>query len=372
MLKSFFALSLSLFILFSKVSFATLDNFKKSREFLFYNGESQNKASEIFSFKNFHSELDEIFSETPYNIEKQLNIINDIDSQRLKEIISEILETPDLLKKVFERSSLHPAGFYKFVLLEGNQRKGSYVLRLHVWPANYNKPILDAKHIHTFDLVSKIFFGGFLNLIYENNNQEDLFSCLDPIFFNNLNQKIESLSKKTSEKLFSFLDYFQIDIQSREKILSLKDDYPFYPNNFEKSLQDLLFETELTKEEILYLAERHQSYSIGKKENGKFGYFNIGTANIKFLDIVPMESGTYYYHNYKLPHALVLKPNVPTCTLALSSPLISGTLSTLLLREESLDKKQEEMEPLRKPSKEEFINVLKSTIEHLDNTKSAL
>lgn len=239
-----------------------------------------------------HKIIDPTFETTLNNFFKKQNIIV---------LLNDILNSPELIKKISERSYLHTLGFYKLVLVDSNKDLSGFnnktQVRLHLWkPDNYSVPVVESLHEHSFNFVSTLLTGKL-------ENQSFIRKELTSNSSNVLNKLLTLLPTLNNETKNFLEDQIDILLTYRFKALGSEQ---FDILQKQPDMEKIKSITEFNEEEIELLTSIQGFYKSNRVAGEKKDYKHILDKYIELepYSVLKIKPGQTYFHDYKNPHRL--------------------------------------------------------------------
>lgn len=233
-----------------------------------------------------------------------------ISAATVQSIIAEVLADEALLALVANRSYTHSLGFRKITLLDCG-----FTLRLHIWNPELSTgavPLVESKHEHSFDFVSRILYGGMETQCY----RKETITSLQMVYLRALLKRLEKLSeeeRKEASCLIAALETTSLtalgskqaaaegvscDLQRRGKLLKVSA----------KKLAT-----------IVNLQGVYQ-YDMQKSVfGGEYFHRLVEYVHLTPLMVVKLEAGDLYFHGHEYAHRLYMPAVQPNATLVLTS-----------------------------------------------------
>jgi hypothetical protein len=239
-------------------------------------------------------------------------------------LIHDVLNNPELLHKVANRSYTHALGFDKIVLMD--LRKDSpdisqkTQLRLHIWnPENTGAlPIVEALHEHSFDFVSTVLTGHL-------ENQQFLLSPLSKREEAILEKLRVVITQITPDDLKFIND--QMEIVEALKLSGVGSSQ-FHDLNMHETI-DLDRINDLTGfsyNEILLLCSIEGHYVSNRISGERQAYKHVLKDYVSLTPFCAMslDEGDSYFHPYQLPHRLYYDNKILNSTILVTTEVPSN------------------------------------------------
>lgn len=244
---------------------------------------------------------------------------NNLTQSSIKELLLDISENEELLEKIANRSYLHALGFYKIVLVDsvkdlGGLKENKCQLRFHVWePTNKSVPIVESLHEHSFDFISTVLCGSLENQSFVKYNLlESEKATLDKII-----NEIKNLSKDELFKVDQQIEYLlchKLTSHGSKQYKKMK-----YEDVYD--LGYLLKKLNLTNDDLENLVSLQGFYKSDRVSGEKKSYKHIldKYISLKIDNVIKIDKGQYYYHNYQYPHRLFYDSKDLNATLLITT-----------------------------------------------------
>lgn len=248
---------------------------------------------------------------------------NLIKTDKVIQLLKEIVLNDDLLIKIANRSYTHALGFDKIVLMDLKKDcqdvKNKIQLRLHIWDnENAALPIVEAMHEHSFDFISMVITGKLENQRFSMNDLDEKQ--------NNVIEKLVNFVKKSDVKLISKLNE-NLEIMEALRLRKINSEMLIDGVDLENySFDAISEETGFSIDElsaILGIQGHYVSNRVsGERDNYKHilnKYVSINTEKV-----VHINKNEYYFHPYQLPHRLYYDNTILNSTILLTTEVLSN------------------------------------------------
>jgi len=248
-------------------------------------------------------------------------IKNVLNKESIISLLEDILQQPELLKKIGERSYTHALGFDKIVLVDLSkdleQKYQKTQVRLHIWnPLKTNAlPIVESLHEHSFDFISTILSGHL-------ENQQFKLSAMTPEKQVLLDKLLKVVPTLSAEELH-FVNH-QVEILEAIGLLSfgskqlvkmkMHEDYDLY------KLRRLL---KMSSEEVFSLPSIEGHYVSNRIAGEKKAYKHVLKEYVllKSHNVLSLNKGDYYFHPHQLAHRLYYDNSILNSTVLVTTPV---------------------------------------------------
>lgn len=239
-------------------------------------------------------------------------------------LINDVLNNPELLHKVANRSYTHALGFDKIVLMDLRKDvpdiSQKTQLRLHIWnPENTGAlPIVEALHEHSFDFVSTVLTGHL-------ENQQFLLSPLSKREDAILEKLRVVITQITSEDLKFLND--QMEIVEALKLSGVGSSQ-FHDLNMHEiiDLDRINALTGFSYNEILLLCSIEGHYVSNRISGERQAYKHVLKDYVSLTPFCAMslDEGDSYFHPYQLPHRLYYDNKILNSTILVTTEVPSN------------------------------------------------
>lgn len=226
------------------------------------------------------------------------------------EIISEVLADEALLALVANRSYTHSLGFRKITLLDCG-----YTLRLHIWDPELSTgavPLVESKHEHSFDFVSRILYGGMETQCY----RKEVISSLQMVYLKALLKRLEKLSeveRKEASRLIAALETTSLTALGSRQAAA---------EGVTCDLQRLSKLLKVSARKLATLVNLQGVYQYDTQKSvfgGEYFHRLVDYVHLTPLMVVKLEAGDLYFHHHRYAHRLYMPAAQPNATLVLTS-----------------------------------------------------
>lgn len=227
-------------------------------------------------------------------------------------VIGEILADDALLALVANRSYTHSLGFRKITLIDAG---GGFTVRLHIWDPELSTsavPLVESKHEHSFDFVSRILYGGMETQCYSADGVDEVYMG----YLAALLARLEKLSvdeRKEASALIAALE-----TTSLTALGSLQAAQEGVTGN-QARLKELL---EVSDEELAVLVNiqgRYQYDTVKSVFGGEYFHRLVDYTHLTPQMVVRLAAGDLYFHGHEYAHRLYMPASQPNATLVVTS-----------------------------------------------------
>jgi hypothetical protein len=242
-------------------------------------------------------------------------------------IIESILSDQTLLDLVAGRSYTHSLGFRKitlldpgFVLPEQKDKRGNgYTVRLHIWESSAHAtgaaptvPLVEAKHEHSFDFISRILYGGMETQCYTS----EPLTAVEAADLKHLLARLETLEESQRRQVSRSMEALET---LRLKAFGSAQADSEAVNCDRNALQQLLAVDADQLERIANLQGRYQYDLTASTFGGDYVHKLIHHVSLKPALVKKLEAGDLYFHGHRLAHRLYMPANQPNATLVITT-----------------------------------------------------
>lgn len=276
------------------------------------------------SYQEIQTILTEHFSDRSINAGDVDMVGSIFEKESVIQIITDVLNNPELLQKVANRSYTHALGFDKIVLMDLRKDVPNVAqktqLRLHIWnPENTGAlPIVEALHEHSFDFVSTVLTGHL-------ENQQFLLSPLSKREEAILEKLRVIISQITPEELKFLNDQMEIVEALR---LSGVGSHQFGNLKMHEhididKINDL---TGFSYNEIMLLCSIEGHYVSNRISGERQAYKHVLKDYVSLTPFCAMklDEGDSYFHPYQLPHRLYYDNKILNSTILITTEVPSN------------------------------------------------
>jgi len=280
-------------------------------------------------------------------------------------LIKDVLNNPELLQKVANRSYTHALGFDKIVLMDLRKDSPNVLqktqLRLHIWnPENTGAlPIVEALHEHSFDFVSTVLTGHL-------ENQQFLLSPLSKREEAILEKLRVVITQITPEDLKFLND--QMEIVEALKLSGVGSSQ-FHDLNMHETIDlDRIHElTGFSYNEILLLCSIEGHYVSNRISGERQAYKHVLKDYVSLTPFCAMslDEGESYFHPYQLPHRLYYDNKILNSTILVTTEVPSNPEGGSLQRPTYVQKDEQSYDKIVLTS-ESLSKILTDYLDYLE------
>jgi hypothetical protein len=247
-------------------------------------------------------------------------------------MIESILADQTLLDLVAGRSYTHSLGFRKitlldpgFVLPDQNGKRGNgYTVRLHIWESTSNDteaaatvPLVEAKHEHSFDFISRILYGGMETQCYTS----EPLSAVETADLKYLLARLETLEESQRRHVSRSMEALEtMRLKAFGSAQADSEAINCALNDCDRNaLQQLLAVDADQLERMANLQGRYQYDLTASTFGGDYVHKLVHHVSLKPVLVKKLEAGDLYFHGHRLAHRLYMPANQPNATLVITT-----------------------------------------------------
>lgn len=293
------------------------------------------------SYQTIQDTLVEHFGDRSINASDVNTVGSLFGKEDVVQIIQDVLNNPELLHKVANRSYTHALGFDKIVLMDLRKDVPNITqktqLRLHIWnPENTGAlPIVEALHEHSFDFVSTVLTGHL-------ENQQFLLSPISKREEAIL-ERLRNLIKQISPEELKFLND-QMEIIEALRLAGVGSNQ-FHGLNMVDDLkvQEVCNLTGFTFNELLLLCAIEGHYVSNRVSGERQAYKHVLKDYVSLTPFYAMklDAGSSYFHPYQMPHRLYYDNKILNSTILVTTEVPSNPEGGSLQRPTYVQKEEQ-------------------------------
>lgn len=293
------------------------------------------------SYKDIQTILTDHFSDRSINAGDVDMVGSIFEKEDVIYLIKDVLNNPELLSKVANRSYTHALGFDKIVLMDLRKDvpkvSQKTQLRLHIWnPENTGAlPIVEALHEHSFDFVSTVLTGHLENqqflLSPLSKREEDILTKLRFII-----NKITPAELKFLNEQMEIVEALRLSGVGSKQFGNLKMDLDLDINR----INDL---TGFSYNEIMLLCSIEGHYVSNRISGERQAYKHVLKDYVSLTPFCAMklDAGESYFHPYQLPHRLYYDNKILNSTILVTTEVPSNPEGGSLQRPTYVQKEEQ-------------------------------
>ena len=225
-------------------------------------------------------------------------------------VIGEILADDALLALVANRSYTHSLGFRKITLIDCG-----FTVRLHIWDPELSTsavPLVESKHEHSFDFVSRILYGGMETQCYSADGVDEVYMGYLAALLTRL-EKLSVDERKEASALIAALE-----TSSLSALGSLQAAQEGGKGN-QARLKELLAVSDEELDILVNIQGRYQYDTVKSVFGGEYFHKLVDYTHLTPLMVVRLAAGDLYFHGHEYAHRLYMPASQPNATLVVTS-----------------------------------------------------
>ncbi len=225
-------------------------------------------------------------------------------------VIGEILADDALLALVANRSYTHSLGFRKITLIDCG-----FTVRLHIWDPELSTsavPLVESKHEHSFDFVSRILYGGMETQCYSADGVDEVYMGYLAALLTRL-EKLSVDERKEASALIAALE-----TSSLSALGSLQAAQEGVKGN-QARLKELLAVSDEELDILVNIQGRYQYDTVKSVFGGEYFHKLVDYTHLTPLMVVRLAAGDLYFHGHEYAHRLYMPASQPNATLVVTS-----------------------------------------------------
>lgn len=225
-------------------------------------------------------------------------------------VIGEILADDALLALVANRSYTHSLGFRKITLIDCG-----FTVRLHIWDPELSTsavPLVESKHEHSFDFVSRILYGGMETQCYSADGVDEVYMGYLAALLTRL-EKLSVDERKEASALIAALE-----TTSLSALGSLQAAQEGVKGN-QARLKELLAVSDEELDILVNIQGRYQYDTVKSVFGGEYFHKLVDYTHLTPLMVVRLAAGDLYFHGHEYAHRLYMPASQPNATLVVTS-----------------------------------------------------
>ncbi len=225
------------------------------------------------------------------------------------------------LAVIAARSYTHTLGFRKITLLEPvfdlpGGGKASYQVRLHIWQpdSDITVPLVESKHEHSFDFISRVLLGEMENQCYTMHELTEPEQAL----LARLCTRVEELGtddRREANRGVEVLEALRMAArgsnQAAEEKLSVD----------RTRMRELLAVSDDELDLLIGMQGRFQYDAVASTFGGNYVHKMTGSVNLRPWGVLKLVAGDLYHHAHQFIHRLYIKPQKSNATLIVTTPV---------------------------------------------------
>lgn len=271
--------------------------------------------------------LDGLLGLPPHIAGTHLEAVDQLLSRKATlELIDDVLADEATLKVIADRSYTHTLGFRKITLLEPvidlpGGGKGSYQVRLHIWQpdSKITVPLVESKHEHSFDFISRVLLGEMENQCYTMH----ALTAAEEALLTRLTERIEQLD--AGQRQFANSAVEALEALRMARLGSRQAELEGLTVD-RAGLEALLGLAADELDMMVALQGRFQYDAVASKFGGNYVHSMTGSVSLRPAAVLRLAEGDLYHHASQYIHRLYMKAQKANATLIVTTPLEYGAL----------------------------------------------
>ncbi len=268
--------------------------------------------------------LDKLLGLPPHIYGKHLAEIDQLlNLEHTLRILGETESDDDALSVIAARSYTHSLGFRKITLLEpsitlADGSKSWYQVRLHLWAPGKHKavPLVESKHEHSFDFISRVLVGEMENQCYTARPLTDEEDAV----LQRLRKRLELLDENDRALAHEGIEALQtIRLASLGSEQAVKQGLSVDRTRLQEVLS-------CTDDELDVLANMHGRYEYDATAStfgGNYVHRLTSTISLVPAAVLKLQAGDLYHHPNQFIHRLFIERQ-PNATIIVTTPRTHG------------------------------------------------
>lgn len=274
------------------------------------------------ALKNLETSLNGLLGMPPHIVREHLESVAPLLSREATiRLIDAVLADSAALAVIAARSYTHTLGFRKITLLEPvfdlpDGGKATYQVRLHIWQpdSDITVPLVESKHEHSFDFISRVLLGEMENQCYTMHEPTEPEQQL----LERLRARVEQLSiderKETNRGVEALEALRMAALGSQQAALEgLTVD--------RIRMRELLSVTDDELDLLVGLQGRFQYDAVASTFGGNYVHKMTGSVNLRPFGVLKLAAGDLYHHAHQFIHRLYMRAQKHNATLIVTTPV---------------------------------------------------
>jgi len=269
--------------------------------------------------------LHKVLGSPPQVKSEQLSAIAELlNYDTTAKIVDHLLQDPTALALIANRSYTHSLGFRKITLIDIDQ---GYTLRLHIWDSDSQPdiPLVEAKHEHSFDFISRVLYGGMETQCYKISALTDAQKTLLATVKERLAALDQEQRKAVSAAVASLetagLTAFGSHQAQDEGLNDVLE-------SAAKNVRGLL---QLSADELATIVDIQGQYQYDKAKSifgGRYMHSHVADIMLAPCAVIKLVPGDIYFHGHEYAHRLYMPANQPNATLVVTTQVSADALGS--------------------------------------------
>ena len=239
-------------------------------------------------------------------------------------IVDHLLQDPSALTLIANRSYTHSLGFRKITLIDIDQ---GYTLRLHIWDSDSQPdiPLVEAKHEHSFDFISRVLYGGMETQCYKISTLTDAEKALLATVKKRLAALDEEQRKAVSAAVAS------LETAGLTAFGSSQAEDEGLSGMLESASKTICDSLQLSADELALLVDIQGQYQYDKARSifgGRYMHSHVADVLLKPCAVIKLQPGDIYFHGYEYSHRLYMPANQANATLVVTTQVSAEALGS--------------------------------------------
>jgi hypothetical protein len=274
----------------------------------------------VTALADLRKALDQLLGVPPHINGTHLSAIDPLlNRDATLQLLTELLADEGALAEIAARSYTHSLGFKKITILEPlielpGGGTSTYQVRLHLWlPTNKSVPLVESKHEHSFDFISRLLVGEMENQCY----RQQALTPDQTALCERLQIRLTALSEQDHA-------YVEQAVQGLETVrLSALGSLQAVKENVSvdrAKLRQLLQLTDAELDELVGFQGRYEYDVTASTFGGNYVHRLTGMVNLVPSAVLKLRAGDLYHHPHPYVHRLFI-PNQANATIIVTTPL---------------------------------------------------
>jgi hypothetical protein len=239
-------------------------------------------------------------------------------------LIDAVFANESALAVISARSYTHALGFRKITLIEPvfdlpDGGKASYQVRLHIWQpdSDMTVPLVESKHKHGFDFISRVLIGEMENQCYTMHELTDAEQALLARLRLRIEQ-LESAERTAANRGVEVLEALRMAAFGSQQAINegLQVD--------RAHMRQLLAVSDEELDQLIGLQGRFQYDNAASKFGGNYVHSMTSTVCLRPHGVLKLKAGDLYHHPHQYIHRLYMRAQKANATLIVTTPVVYG------------------------------------------------
>lgn len=275
------------------------------------------------ALKTLEAALNELLGLPPHITREHLELVEPLLSRESTiRLIDAVLADSSALATIAARSYTHTLGFRKITLLEPvfdlpGGGKATYQVRLHIWQpdSEITVPLVESKHEHSFDFISRLLLGEMENQCYTMHELTEPEQRL----LNRLHARLQELGvddRKEANRGVEVLEALRMAALGSQQA-SLEG----LTVDRSRTCQ-LLSVTDGELDVLVGLHGRFQYDAAASTFGGNYVHKMTGSVKLRPHGVLKLVAGDLYHHAHQFIHRLYMRAQKQNATLIVATPVM--------------------------------------------------